>query len=82
VNSFFSATDGGKLLESQVFHLSSCTSKRDAQSQLRHAWDRSSSDAAPWAHIPMPSQIFGKAGCLRSRDASASIDQQENYITR
>ena len=79
-NSLVNSSDGTKLFESQVFHIPTCTSKRDTFLMMKHAWDWSSSDAAPWATIAIPNTIFGKAGCLRSREASAAIDQLEDYI--
>jgi hypothetical protein len=81
VNSFFGSHDGRKLFECQVYHLSSCTSKNDGISTLRHAWDWSSSDTAPWRHIPLTHDLFGKAGCNRSRQASATIDTLEHFVT-
>jgi hypothetical protein len=81
INSLFGSHDGQKVFECQVYHLSSSTSKGDAISTLQHAWDWSSSDTAPWRHIPLTHELFGKAGCNRSRQASATIDRLENFVT-
>jgi hypothetical protein len=64
-------SDGSKVFQSQTFKLAQCTSRKDAMSQLGHAWDWASSD--PWTDIPIPDEIFGTIGARRSRDASVTI---------
>ena len=80
VNSFFDGRNGQKLFESQCFHLSTCTSGGDARSLLTHAWDWADSATAPWAAIPLTSDLFGKKACLRSRSGSATIDRLEAFL--
>ena len=79
-NSFYNGADGQKLFEAQVFHFASCTSKGDAMSQLQHAWDWAGSETAPWTHMPIPNQIFGKSGASRSRAASSTVETLEAFI--